>query len=276
MTRGRRLLTNGLMGATLALVAGSAPAEAQWRDRDRDRERDRDRDEWVQPPAAYIGIGFVAADPVGEFGALVDDGFGLDLEGRFPLSRSGPLSLRVDGGFMVYGHERQGMCFPVPVGCRVGLDLNTYNTIAFLGVGPEIAGPGSISPYLNGSVGLTWFFTNSSLSGADDYDTNFSTTNYSDWVTALRAGAGVRFKVGGSAWRPVMLDVGAQYHRNGTAEYLREGDIVDYPDGSIDLFPNRTETNLVTFKVGVSFPVGGGVSNDRDRDRSDHPGHRRR
>lgn len=257
----------------MALIAGSAPVEGQRRDRDWDRDRDRGYDDG---PSAYLGIGFIGADPVGEFGALVDDGFGIDLEGRLPLSSAGPLALRLDGGFMVYGHERRGMCFPAPVGCRVGLDLNTYNTIAYIGVGPELAGPGSVSPYVNGSLGLTWFVTNSSLSGADDFDTNFSTTNHSDGVMSLRAGGGVRFKVGGSAWRPVMLDVGAQYHRNGNAEYLREGDIVDYPDGSIALYPNHSETNLVTFKVGVSFGVGGGPSsNDRDRN-DDHPGHRRR
>jgi hypothetical protein len=247
------------------------PAEGQWRDRNEDR---RGPD---VGPSAYIGIGFVAANPVGEFGRNVDDGFGLDLEGRFPVSSTdGVFSLRVDGGFMIYGSETRGMCFPAPVGCRIGVDLNTYNTIAYVGAGPEIAGPGPVSPYVNGSVGVTWFVTNSSLSGDDDWDSNFNTTNYSDWVTALRAGAGVRFRIGGSSNRPVLLDLGAQYHRNGVADYLREGDIVDYADGSIELFPIRSETNLMTFNVGVSFGVGGRGDSDRDDRREDHPGHRRR
>jgi hypothetical protein len=70
----------------------------------------------------------------------------------------------------------------------------------------------------------------------------------------------------------VLVDLGATYHRNGVAEYLRKGDIVDHPDGSIELFPNRTEANLVVFRVGVSFGLGGG-SGRADRD---HPGHRER
>lgn len=254
--------------ALLTALVASTPVEGQWRDRNQDRRSVE------SGPSAYLGIGFIAADPVGEFGRNVDDGFGLDLEARFPVSgRNGPLALRLDGGFMIYGNESRGMCFPAPVGCRIGVDLNTYNTIAYLGVGPELAGPGPVSPYINGSVGLTWFVTNSSLSGDDDWESNFNTTNYSDWVTALRAGAGVRFRIGGSANRPVLLDLGAQYHRNGVADYLREGDIIDYPDGSIELFPVRSETNLMTFNVGVSFPVGGRGANDRD---DDHPGHRRR
>lgn len=267
MRRGRGSSRAAPALAVAALLAAAGPVEGQW------REKDDRRDAWRDGPSAYLGVGFVAADPVGEFGHYVDDGFGLNLEARFPVSGAGPLALRLDGGFLIYGHERQAMCFPPPVGCRIGMDLNTYNTIAFVGVGPELAGNGSVSPYVNGTLGLTWFYTNSSLSGADDWDTNFNTTNYSDWVTALRAGGGVRFRVGGHPARPVLLDVGAQYHRNGQADYLREGDIVDYPDGTIELFPNRTETNLVTFNVGVSFGVGGGGSRGFD---DDHPGHRRR
>jgi hypothetical protein len=271
MRRESGVLRSALPFALLTLVLAAVPVEGQWRDLNEDR-RSNDRG-----PSAYVGFGFVAANPVGEFGRNVDDGFGLALEGRFPVSATdGVFSLRLDGGFMIYGNETRGMCFPAPVGCRIGVDLNTYNTIAYVGVGPELAGPGPVSPYINGSVGLTWFVTNSSLSGDDDWDSNFNTTNYSDWVTALRAGAGVRLRIGGSANRPVLLDLGAQYHRNGVADYLREGDIVDYADGSIELFPIRSEANLMTFNVGVSFGVGGRGDSDRDARDDDHPGHRRR
>ena len=249
--------------AIAALGVVAAPASAQW-----DRDNDRYDREWRPEPSAYISIAFLGGDPVGEFERNdVDDGFGLGLAGRFPVSGAGPLALRLDGGFMIYGHERRGLCFPAPVGCRIGLDLNTYNTIAFLGVGPELAGPGPVSPYINGTFGLTWFYTNSSLSGDDDWDESFNTTNYSDWVTAVRVGGGVRFKIAGAPWRPVQLDIGAQYHRNGVADYLREGDIVDLPDGSIELYPIRSEANMVVFNVGVAFPVGGGGDRDHYDDR---------
>ena len=261
MRRGRRTLNVGVLLMT-ALAVAAAPAAGQW-----DRDDDRRRDDRTGRPSAYLGVAFLGANPVGEFEDFVDDGFGLGLESRFPVGGAGPLALRLDGGFMIYGHERRGLCFPPPVGCRIGLDLNTYNTIAFLGVGPELAGTGPVSPYLNGTVGLTWFYTNSSLSGDDDWEDNFNTTNYSDWVTALRVGGGVRFKIAGSDWRPIQLDLGAEYHRNGVADYLREGDIVDLPDGSIELYPVRSEANMVVFNVGVSFPLGGGGS------RGDHGNH---
>ena len=39
------------------------------------------------------------------------------------------------------------------------------------------------------------------------------------------------------------------------AEYLREGDIQDNPDGSITLFPVRSDTDLLTFHVGFSVGI---------------------
>lgn len=268
---GGRTMLNGLFGLAVgvAMMAVAAPLEAQWRDRDDRYGQPRDIDRGAA--RTYIGIALLAGNPVGEFGRNVDDGFGLNVEGRFPVVSTGAVSLRLDGGFLVYGNESRGMCFPVPVGCRIGVELNTTNSLAYLGLGPEVSALGPVSPYVNGSVGLSYFFTHSSLSGADDYESNFNTTNYSDLVTTLRFGGGVRFALGRTGGGPFLLDLGAQYHRNGVADYLREGDIVDHPDGSITLYPRRSEANLVTFNVGVSFAVGGGRDRDdgrgRDRDR---------
>ena len=39
--------------------------------------------------------------------------------------------------------------------------------------------------------------------------------------------------------------------------YDAEGDILDHPDGSITLFPNRSEADLMTFRFGVSVGFGG-------------------
>ena len=36
------------------------------------------------------------------------------------------------------------------------------------------------------------------------------------------------------------------------AEYLREGDIRDNQDGSITLFPVRSDTDLLTFHIGLT------------------------
>ncbi len=241
-------------GIALALGAGIAPVDAQLLERVRE-----------SGPRIWLDVNLGGADPVGEFGELVDDGFGVQAAGRFALDPLGIALLRVDGGFLIYGRERQAICFPPPIGCRIGADLVTTNQIAYAGVGPEVQIPGNVSPYLFGTVGFSWFGTTSELDEFDDFDDDgfFRTRNYDDFVLAGRLGGGLRVRVGGTGAGPVMVDFGVEYHRNGVAEYLRRGDILDHPDGSITLFPNRTEANLMLLRVGVSFGFGGGGNRDR-------------
>ncbi|UCC24192.1 MAG: hypothetical protein JSU98_10680 [Gemmatimonadales bacterium] len=206
-------------------------------------------------PRFYLDLDLLGADAVGQFGELVGGGIGGQVGFRAGLGPGIPIYLRADGGVMVYGHERMDVCFPTPIGCRIGADVTTTNTVAYMGVGPEISVPGPVSPYIYGTVGFSYFSTQSSLSDDFSSEEYFNTRHYSDLVAAARMGGGARFRLGGP--RSVLLDLGAEYHRNGVASYLREGDILDHPDGSITLFPNRTEANFVTFRLGVSIPLGG-------------------
>lgn len=235
--------------AGLALAGG---AEAQMRERG---------------PAGYAGIAFIGADPVGELGSYINEGFGGQLWGALPIEPTGRLRLRGDFGFLVYGHERQRLCFGAPVGCRIELDLNTTNSILFGGLGPELVlGTGAVEPYVNASFGFSYFFTTSSLSGESEWEDHFNTTNFDDAVFAWRAGGGVRVRVwDGRA--PVSVDLGVERHQNGIADFLTKGDIIDHPDGSITLLPNRSEANMVTFRLGVSVGIPHPDRRDDDRPR---------
>lgn len=260
MGRGRGWL---VLATGAVLVAGAEGIEAQDRG---SFGREIERRESVNPRFA-LDLHLLGADAVGEFEQFVDGGFGGQVGMRFGLDRRAVVGLRVDGGFMLYGHERETLCFPAPIGCRIGTDLTTTNTVAYGGVGPEIAIPGTVSPYAFATYGLSWFSTQSSLSGVDDWDEDlFDTRHYGDVVGAARFGGGLRFRVGGHDGGPVAIDLGVDFHRNGVAEYLREGDILDHPDGSITLFPNRTEANYTTFRLGVQIGLGGG-DDDRRYDR---------
>jgi hypothetical protein len=213
------------------------------------------RTERPSEPAGYIGLSFIAGNSVGDLGAFFDQSFGVELEGVWPVSEDRRLRLRTDLGALVYGHETLSMCHPV--GCRIGVDLTTTNNIFFAGFGPEYAFmTGGFEPYVFGTLGLSYFATISSLSGPDDYADYFDTTNYDDVVMAWRLGGGARVRVH-SGRHPVSIDFAAERHQNGIANFLTEGDILDNPDGSITLFPNRSEANLVTFRLGVSVGVGG-------------------
>ena len=54
---------------------------------------------------------------------------------------------------------------------------------------------------------------------------------------------------------PISIDAGLAYRRNGRADYLLEGGIEDNPDGSITLDPIRSDTDLLTFHIGVSVGI---------------------
>jgi len=207
-------------------------------------------------PRGAWGLSFVAAEPVGELALYFDNGFGAQINGSWPMSSDGAVRLRGDLGLLVYGHERLHYCYSVPFGCRIEADLTTTNSIVYAGVGPELALPlGALEPYAYATTGLSYFATVSSLSH-DWGDDGPGTTNYSDFVLAWKFGGGMRLRLGRGP-RPVALDFGVERHRNGVAEFLTRGDIVDEPDGSITVYPNRSEANLTTFRFGISLGLGG-------------------
>src|SRR5688500_16548648 len=180
-----------------------------------------------------------------------------DLHYIHALDRDGWLAVRVDGGFAIYGYERQRVPLSPTLGGRIMVDLTTSNDIAWIGVGPQIGVPdGTLKPYVNGYAGLSYLATTSSVESSRYYDDEdyFSTTNFDDWSFSYGGGAGLYIPVRGGP-QPVSIDLGVRYHNNGVAEYLREGDIQDNEDGSITLFPVRSDTDLLTFLIGFSVGI---------------------
>lgn len=206
-------------------------------------------------PRFWAAIDFVAAEPVGEFADFVRELWGFQFGGR--LNRRGSaLSYRIDAGILTYGEESTQVCFPLPIGCRIGAEVETTNDISFLSVGPEVRLRGGRF-YLFGTVGLSHFSTTSTLSGLDSWGGLIPTEHYSDTVLSGRVGGGVRLWIRRS-WRPILIDIGAAYDRNGVAQYLREGDVVDLPDGSVTFIPTRSEADFVSLRIGVAVGFGGG------------------
>jgi opacity protein-like surface antigen len=204
-------------------------------------------------PSVYGGIQGTYASTVGEFRDHVRHGAGLNLNLVWTPRPAGPLGLRGDGGFLIYGSEKQRVCFSSTVGCRVQLDMTTTNSIAYMNVGPQLMVPfGPVRPYVNGGVGFAYFSTTSQLEGSRDDSPFASTTNHDDITLAWLGGGGVLIPLS-TGRTPVALDLAVRYNGNGRVEYLKKGDIQDMPDGSIGFTPTRSETNLVTFQIGLSF-----------------------
>lgn len=235
----------GSVAAVAALLAGAMPVAAQ------DVEAGR-------PPVVYVGVQGVYARAVGEFRDYIEHGGGLNANITFPVTRQSPLALRADGGFIVYGSETRRVCFGGGVGCFIELDLTTTNTIAYLNVGPQLMVPtGAVRPYVNAAIGGAYFATTSSVEGSGNNDQFASTTNFDDLTFAWNAGGGLLIRIAGGSSRPVFIDFGARYHGNGEVEYLKKGDISEGPGGTLIIEPTRSEANLLSFQLGVSFGAGG-------------------
>ncbi|HEX2091405.1 MAG TPA: hypothetical protein VHG28_03345 [Longimicrobiaceae bacterium] len=207
------------------------------------------------PSGAFAGGSFNYARPQGEFRDFVDEGFGGAAHFLFAPGNQGLLGLRVDASVLNYGSETQRVMLSPTVGGRITVKLNTTNNIAFFGAGPQIGLPdGRLRPYLGGFVGVAYLYTESSLEGNDD-DYEFArTTNQDDATLSYGGRGGVYIPVRGGA-SPISVDLGFTYQNNGEAEYLREGDIRDHPDGTISFTPSRSDTDLLNFHVGVSIGI---------------------
>jgi hypothetical protein len=203
-------------------------------------------------PRFYGGGGVLGAQPQGEFADFVDAGFGVGGHALLRLDERGLFGIRLDGGFLNYGSETKRVPLSGTIGGRIRVDVNTTNNIFFLGAGPQLLLPtGSFRPYVNGNVGFSVFATTSSVEGVDSAQPFASDDNYSDATLSYGGGAGFYIPVYRGK-NTVSLDIGARYHSNGRVKYLREGSIVDLPNGDIEITPIRSRADLITYHLGVS------------------------
>lgn len=245
----------GVAVGLFALMLAVRPVEAQrhgghTHDDERYGERfgDDRRTHWE------LGGGFAILAPQGDFGRFVGDGYGAALNATVGLDDANIVGLRFDVGYLNYGSERFGV--PVfPTTGRILTDLVTRNNIGYAGLGPQIQLPvGPVRPYVNGFVGVGYFFTESSVHGGYHYDyAGYGTTlNFDDLSLAYGAGAGlgIRLNRGGT---PLFLKLDAQYRRHGQTEYLVPGSIIDDGFGGAFIDPVFTDVDFVVYQVGLSL-----------------------
>ena len=207
-------------------------------------------------PFLYLDFAGLASNAVGEFGDLVGAGGGVNLSAKvFPIEDFRNVRLRADLGWVIYGSEKTPICITHP--CRVQGDIETSNNIFYFGLGPEvILVRGRFEPYVYGTLGTSFFTTTSALRGmGDGGEPHFSTPHHTDWTFAWRAGTGIRYNIR----EYFSVDFGVEHHGNGVADYLTKGDVTDDSDGKTIINPRRSEANLLTFRLGVSFGLGGGT-----------------
>jgi hypothetical protein len=205
--------------------------------------------EFEQRSAGSFAV--IQSRPVGALGDNIGFGYGAEGAYLFRLDRAGYLSLRADAGFLQYGQESKQVPLSATIGGRIQVKVSTDNNIVPLMIGPQLMWPrGAIRPYVNAGVGGQFFFTQSSVDGADGTLDYANTTNQWDATSAWVAGGGVYLPLYERGVK-VLLDLGAQYIHGGRAQYLKPGSIQDLPDAQIAITPMESETHMVLVRLGV-------------------------
>lgn len=196
----------------------------------------------VRAARVQLGLGFVVAQPVGEFSDFVNAGIGAAAHVAWSPGPARVWGIRADASYLLYGSQTRWYGY-VPL---VDVGVRTQNQIAGFQVGPQITlGKGNLQVYGYGQVGFSYFFTTSSSDGWN------STTNYDDVTLATAAGGGVRLQLSHGR-HPISLDGGARYLHNGRTRYLTEGSI-RVTDNAVYISPIESQANLVVYQIGVSI-----------------------
>ncbi len=198
-----------------------------------------------------LGGGFAFVAPQGVFGDFVDDGYGFNVHFIYGLDPSNVVGLRFDAGWVRYGSEHVGSPLFPGTG-RVLLDVGTHNNIAMFSVGPQLQVPaGPLRPYVNGFVGMGYFYTESSIHDSYYHDSFGRTTNFDDVSLGYGGGGGLALVLGHGR-NPLSVNFDVQYRRYDDTEYLVEGSIWDDGFGGVVISPLLSDVEMVHFTVGVS------------------------
>lgn len=200
----------------------------------------------------HVGVAADMGQPVGAFKDNVNNAVGVQAHLLLRLDRHGLASIRLQGGWLNYGHESQRTCLGTTPGCRVAVDVTTANGILSLGVGPQLSLPlGPLRTYGYGLVGVSRFATVSGVGGGIMPDIVAGDENFGDTGLAWSGGLGIQVPVHQST----TIDVGVAYQGNGRRDYLVKGGVTDNPDGSLAFDIKRSTADLYSIRVGVTTAI---------------------
>lgn len=203
----------------------------------------------VRVPRWYVGLTVDVGQPVGAFKRNVKNAAGGQAHALLRLDRYGLVSLRLQGGWLNYGHETQRSCLGTAPHFRVAVNLTTANGIFSLALGPQFAVPvGRVRMYGYGLLGMSRFATVSGLGGGLVPDFVAGSENFGDGGLVWRGGVGLQLPV----HRSTTIDIGVGYERHGERNYLIKGGLTDQPDGSLGFDIKRSRADLYAIRIGVT------------------------
>ena len=230
------------LAALVGLLSCAAPASGQQASPSADTNA-------VSFPRWHVGLAADVGQPVGDFKRNVNSAAGMQAHVLLRLDRNGLASLRLQGGWLNYGHESQRSCLGTAPQCRVAVNLTTANGIFSLALGPQFAVPlGRVRTYGYGLVGMSRFATVSGLGGGLVPDFVAAQENFGDGGLVWRGGVGLQLPV----HRSTSIDIGVGYERHGERDYLIRGGLTDQPDGSLGFDIKRSKAALYAIRFGVT------------------------
>lgn len=206
-----------------------------------------------------VAVNFLLGQPKDEFKENVED-FGFGIGGMFAFRPgNSPLLIGVDVEYMIYGSETRKVPFSLTIP-DVTVEVETRNNILLTHALLRLQGnSGIFRPYLDGLIGMHYFFTETKVSDEDDFGEEpiASSLNHQDVAFSYGAGGGIMFLVHqkreeGSKLMEVLIDFRVRYSFGGEATYLKRGSITR-ENGTAIIDPLRSRTDLLTYQLGVVF-----------------------
>jgi hypothetical protein len=206
----------------------------------------------VITPRWLAGVAADLGQPVGAFKRHVSNAAGVQAHVLLRLDRHGLAAIRLQAGWLNYGHESQRTCLASTPGCRVAVNVTTANGILSWGVGPQLSIPlGPLRTYGYGIIGVSRLATVSGIGGGLVPDIVAGDENFGDSGLSWSGGMGVQLPVR----RSTTIDLGVAYQGNGRRTYLIKGGVQDKPDGSLQFDPQRSTADLFAIRIGATTPI---------------------
>lgn len=206
-------------------------------------------------PRWHVGGGADIGQPIGGLKRHVPNAAGLHGHMLLRLDREGVAAIRLQGGWLNYGHESQRSCLDTLPSCRVAVNVTTANGILSLGMGPQLSFPlGPLRTYGYALVGMSRFATVSGLGGGLVPDIVGGDENFGDAGAVWSGGVGLQWPV----HQRTTIDIGIAYQGHGRRHYLLEGGMTDQPDGSLAFDAKSSNANLFAISMGVTKAMSWG------------------
>jgi len=212
----------------------------------------------LQAQPFNFDISIAVGTPQGDFGQSLDrNSYGADFAFTYQVGREIPLHVGVGMMYQNYGWREREAQFVDGVP-EVDVNVRTTNNLIspqfIMRLEPKIGG---FSPFVEGSIGFNYLYTESSIRDTYEHEEIASTVNYDFYTSNMGIGGGAKFLLwegfdeDGDFWG-IHLIVKTKFMLGGEAMYLKEGDLIPRGNG-LDYIVTRSRTDLTTFNIGVVF-----------------------